>query len=111
MASMHHAPEVIAFVTAGVTAVELVAPSDNFIERLGTAGILVVASIFMLRWMMAQLEKKDKRIEEITAVAVLAAEKNSLVLMDIVKEDWKVKREVADAMREFTNAVNQVRQK
>jgi predicted membrane protein len=42
------------------------------LERLGTVGVLVVASYYMIKYFMGQMARKDERIDKITDLFVAA---------------------------------------
>lgn len=55
---------------------------SSALERLGVAGILVVASYYMLKYFMAQLARKDSRLDDITDRFVTATRDQSKALSD-----------------------------
>lgn len=102
-----HSVETAGIVVAASTATaELLGPADPWFERLGTVGILVVASYLMLRWLMAQLEKKDQRIEQITSAAALTGKDNQRALIDVLQENFAVQRQVSEALDDLRRALD-----
>lgn len=74
----------------GLTAVatattELLMPADPWLEKLGTVGVLVATGMFMLKWMMKQLEAKDEQIKAITATATAAQAASTAQLVEVIK--------------------------
>jgi hypothetical protein len=49
-------------------------------ERLGVAGIIVVAAYFLLRYFMAQLDKKEGRVSDLTDRFLKATEMQTMAL-------------------------------
>lgn len=74
-------------------------------ERLGTVGVLVVAGVLAVRWLVAQLEQKDAHIERVTAAAEAAARASQDVLVRELREGYEVKRQMSHAMQELTQAL------
>lgn len=93
--------------TTGVFAVatattELLMPMDPWMEKLGVVGVLVAAVMFMLKWMMRQLEKKDERIQAITEAATRAQEASTAQLVAVLRANHDAIAAAAekdDAMR------------
>lgn len=91
-------------------------PAETWAERLGVAAVLVVAAYFLLRWFMAQSEKKDDLILKITQehtalVARLSSEHaasqregNAMVLREI-QAGHEVKRQMAGALDRLTAVI------
>lgn len=91
----------------GLTAVatattELLLPTEPWMEKLGVVSVLVAAGIFMMKWMMRQLEKKDERIEAITEAATKAQAESTAQLVEVIKANnatISAAAEKDDAMR------------
>lgn len=64
-------------------------------ERLGVAGILVVAAVFMLRYFMAELSKKDVRLADLTDRFLKSTEQQTAALT----QNTEALRELKDAVR------------
>lgn len=98
------------------TEASLLPPAETWAERLGVAAVLVVAGYFLLRWFMAQSERKDDLILKITQehaalVARLSAEHaasqregNAMVLREI-QAGHEVKRQMAGALDRLTAVI------
>lgn len=68
----------------GLIAQTVVEPSSY--ERLGTAGLLVCAAYFMLRYFMGEAEKKDARIFQLVEQQRAAFEKNTSFLVEELRQ-------------------------
>jgi hypothetical protein len=66
-------------------------------ERLGTVGILVVAAIFAVRYLVHQLEKKDESLAA-TIQQFIAMTKE---FGDLTRESHQVQHETAEALKEL----------
>lgn len=100
------------------TEATLMPAAENWIERLGVAAVLVVVGYFLLRWFMAQSEKKDDLILKITQehaalVSKLTAEHaasqregNAMIVREI-QSGHEVKRQVAIALDRLTAVIGE----
>jgi hypothetical protein len=66
-------------------------------ERLGTVGILVVAAIFVVRYLVNELAKKDSRLDD-TVTKFIAMTKE---FGDLTRESHQVQHETAEALKEL----------
>lgn len=90
-------------VAVSVAAADMILPdAAAWTERLGTVGVLVVAGVLAVRWLVAQLEKKDVVIAQITANHEATSRANQDVLLKELREGYDVKRQMAQAMQELT---------
>jgi methyl-accepting chemotaxis protein len=71
-------------------------------ERLGVAGILVVAGYFLVRYLMAQLDKKDGRLTDVTDRFITATREQTGVIAQVNEEMRRV-REAHEKMAEAVN--------
>jgi len=81
--------------------------SDPFVERLGVAGMLVLAAFFMLRYFMGVVEKKDEQINELVKRQQEKLEENSQALIQHIQLGYNVQQKTTDALYELTNAIRQ----
>lgn len=72
------------------------------LERLGVAGILVVAAYFFIRYFMSELAKKDTRIVDITDRFIAA-------MKDMADKNEKQAQLVTRAIADNTAAMNELR--
>ena len=68
---------------------------SGVLERLGVASILVIAAVFMLRYFMSQLEKKDTRVSELTDRFLVATREQT----SVISQNTDALRELKDAVR------------
>jgi hypothetical protein len=100
------------------TEASLMPAAETWIERLGVAAVLVVVGYFLLRWFMAQSEKKDDLILKITQehaalVSKLTAEhaasqrEGNAMIMREIQSGHEVKRQVAIALDRLTAVIGE----
>jgi isochorismate hydrolase len=92
--------------TATVLAQEL-ASADPFVERLGVAGLLVMAAFFMLRYFMGVVDKKDQQIKELVENQQESLKDNSDKLVAHIQVGYTVQQKTADALNELTRAIRE----
>jgi len=84
--------------TAGVFAQTTITPESNILERLGTAGLLVMGAVFLVRYFIAELAKKDTYIERIT-------KEHTEMLVSELKTAAASREQIALALRELTDHI------
>jgi membrane protein implicated in regulation of membrane protease activity len=99
---------VAALVPAAFVAQVVMPPSDTWGERLGVAAVLVVAFYFVVRWFMAQMEKKDDVIKEITASHIKAQAENTATIVQALHEGHDVKRQMTEAVTRLTGTLERM---
>ncbi len=98
------------------TEASLLPPAETWLERLGVAAVLVVAGYFLLRWFMAQSERKDDLLLKVTQehaalVGKLTAEhmasqrEGNLMVLREIQAGHEVKRQVATALDRLTAVI------
>lgn len=101
---------------AMATEAALMPHAETWIERLGVAAVLVVVGYFLLRWFMAQSEKKDgvllqivqehsAHIAKLTADHAAAQREANLMLVRELQSGYEVKQHVAAALDRLTKAI------
>jgi len=90
-------------------AVPLVTQGGGYgaLERLGTAGILVVASYYMLKYFIGQLAKKDTRQDDLTDRFVAATREQTAAIRDFIA----TQATMAAAIDKLTIAVNSLQER
>lgn len=81
-----------------VSQVVLDSPQTGVVERLGTAGLLVLASGIMLRYFMGELTKKDELIKTLMR-------EHTEALVNELQTSHQIKKDLTQAMVELTVAV------
>jgi len=108
--SGHLAEASTAIVAVSVATAEVILPDTAaWTERLGTVGILVFAGVLAMRWLVAQLERKDAHIERVTVAAEAAARANQDVLLKALREGYEVQRQIVQSQNELASAIRQGR--
>jgi hypothetical protein len=72
-------------------------------ERLGVAGILVIAGYFLIRYFMSELAKKDTRLSEVTDRFLAATHQQTVVMVQqttVMVQFTEVLRELRDAVKD-----------
>lgn len=106
MSTSHLVESVGAVAVVSVAAADVILPdAAAWTERLGTVGVLVVAGVLAVRWLVAQLEKKDVVIAQITANHEATSRANQDVLLKELREGYEVKRLMSAAMQELTQTL------
>ena len=106
MTSGHMAEAVTAVVAVSAATAEVVLPDTAaWTERLGTVGILVFAGVLAMRWLVAQLEKKDAHLERMSAAAEATAKANQDVLVSELRRGYEVQRQVSQALDNLATAM------
>ncbi len=77
--------------------------TPNAFERLGTAGILVIAGYYLLKYFMGQLAKKDTRLDDITDRFVTATREQSTAIRDFASVLDKLSDSVDGLQRRSTH--------
>ncbi len=72
------------------------------LERLGTAGILVVAAYYLLKYFISELAKKDQRNTEITDRFIAA-------IKEMADKNEQQAQLVTRAIADNTSAMNELR--
>ena len=81
------------------------------VERLGVAGILVVASYYLMKYFVAQLEKKDERLNEITDRFVQATSSQTQAIERFVGEQRIMQAAMTTAIDKLTVAVDHLQER
>lgn len=101
------------FITTMIVATEVIDPiAGSATERLGTVGLLVVASFFVAKWLASQLDaqhkyyveelqKKDARILDVTDRFLAATREQTGVIIQVTDE----MRRMREAHEKVTNAI------
>lgn len=104
----------------GWVATEQIIPEASWAEKLGTMSVIVVVGVFVVNWMMRQLEKKDAVIREVQAEAIKTlkdanaaaakahAESTAMMVAE-VRAGHEVKRAVMSSLTELTQAIREQR--
>ena len=97
-------------VAVAVATADVILPDTAaWTERLGTVGVLVLAGVLAMKWLVAQLDRKDAVIERISASAEAAARTNQDVLLKALREGYEVQRQIAQSQNELASAIRQNR--
>lgn len=101
-------------------ATEQIIPEASWGEKLGTMSVIVAVGVFVVNWMMKQLEKKDAVIREVQAEAIKTlrqandsaakshAESTAIMVAE-VRAGHEVKRAVMASLSELTAAIRDQR--
>ena len=81
------------------------------LERLGTAGVLVVGSYYMIKYFMGQLARKDTRLDDITDRFVTATREQTAAIRDFISEQQRTQLIMATAIDKLTMAVGQLEER
>ena len=81
------------------------------VERLGTAGILVIASYYMLKYFIGQLARKDKRLDDITDLFVAATREQTAAIRDFIAEQKLTHQLMAASIDKLTVAVDSLQER
>lgn len=79
--------------------------SASVLERLGVAGILVVAAYFMLRYFMSQIDKKEKQIEAVTQQFIDVARQFATISERSIHTSEAVQESINQLTNEFRQAL------
>lgn len=79
-------------------------PSAGIIERLGTAGILVIAGAFLLRYFIGVVTKKDEIIMQMTEKFIQQTKQ----FAEITEENTHVMRQVQASTASVQDSVEQM---
>src|SRR3954471_18031739 len=83
------------------------------VERLGVAGILVVAGYFLVRYFIAELAKKGTRLTDVTDRFITATQAQTAVISQVNDEMRRVREaheKMADAVNELTVTIRTAKQ-
>lgn len=81
------------------------------VERLGVASILVIAAYFLLKYFIAQLDKKDLRLNDITDRFVTATRDQTQAIRDFIAEQQRTQTTMATAIDKLTVAVDNLQER
>jgi len=95
----------VAVSVLAVAAPPVFGPTQGMVERLGVAAILVLAAAWMVRYFIAQLDKKDQRLTDLTD-RFLAATKEHTVVVEGVRHELQLVRETNHTL---ITAINNLR--
>jgi uncharacterized membrane-anchored protein YhcB (DUF1043 family) len=101
-------------------ATEQIIPEATWAEKLGTMSVIVVAGVFIVQWLMKQLEKKDaamrelhddarKSLQDANAAAAKAHAEATAMIVAELRAGYEVKRAVASSLSELTAALRDQR--
>lgn len=93
----------------GWVATEQIIPEASWAEKLGTMSVIVVVGVFVVNWLMKQLEKKDAAIRELQQDSLKAHNENTALVVAELRESHVVKRQVAASLSELTAAIREQR--
>jgi uncharacterized membrane-anchored protein YhcB (DUF1043 family) len=104
----------------GWVATEQIIPEATWAEKLGTMSVIVVAGVFIVQWLMKQLEKKDaamrelhddarKSLQDANAAAAKAHAEATAMIVAELRAGYEVKRAVASSLSELTAALRDQR--
>lgn len=85
--------------------------SSAALERLGTAGILVIASYYMLKYFIGQLARKDQRLDAITDLFVAATREQTAAIRDFISEQSLSSELMAASLDKLTKAVDSLQER
>lgn len=81
------------------------------LERLGTAGVLVIAGYYMLKYFIGQLARKDARLEEMTDRFVKATQEQTAAIRDFQADQQRSQQTMAAAIDRLTVAVDRLQER
>ncbi len=78
------------------------------LERLGVASILVIASYYLLKYFIAQLDKKDLRLNDITDKFVEATRLQTKAIENFIAEQQRTQASMMMAQATMTSAIDKL---
>ena len=86
-------------------------PLTSLAERLGVAGILVLAATYLLRYFIAQQDKKDGRLDDITDRFIVSTREQTSAIRDFIAEQQRTQQTMASAIDKLTTAVDRLQER
>lgn len=101
-------------------ATEQIIPEASWAEKLGTMSVIVVVGVFVVNWLMKQLEKKDlanrelqaeatKALKEANEAAAKAHAENTALVVAELRESNQAKRAMAASLTDMAQAIRERR--
>lgn len=72
------------------------------LERLGTAAVIVIAAYYLVKYFIAELAKKDSRIDAVTDRFIAAMATQTEVVTQVIVDNTAAMNDLKDAVRQLT---------